>query len=128
MTLAFDHVHVVCDNVETVGSFLRDVIGARELRRNAAINNWEMVLGDVRIFVRQRRPDESLADASVRRAGVDHIGLAVADIVAEVERLTATGCSLVQAIARPRSDLATAFLMAPGGLLLELLQRGDQRP
>ena len=124
MTFGFDHVHVLCDDVEIVGTFLREAIGATELRRNQAILNWEFELGGVRIFVRQRRNDELLADSGVRRAGVDHIGLAVPDIDAALESLVARGCTVSEARKQVRADLATAFLMAPGGLLIELLQRG----
>ena len=124
MTFGFDHVHVLCDDVEIVGTFLREAIGATELRRNQAILNWEFELGGVRIFVRQRRNDELLADASVRRAGVDHIGLVVPDIDAALESLVERGCTVSEARKQVRADLATAFLMAPGGLLIELLQRG----
>ena len=124
MTFGFDHVHVLCDDVEIVGAFLRETIGATELRRNEAIRNWEFELGGVRIFVRQRREDEVLQDAHIRRAGADHIGLTVPEIDAAIGTLTAAGCAVTEAKRQVRADLVTAFLMAPGGLLVELLQRG----
>ena len=124
MSFTFDHVHVVCDDVEIVGTFLREAIGATEVRRNQAILNWEFELGGVRIFVRQRREGEVLADAGIRRAGLDHIGLTVPDIDVAIETLLAKGCTVTEARRQARADLATAFLLAPGGLLIEVLQRG----
>ncbi len=124
MKFVFDHVHVLCDDVATVGNFLREAIGATELRRNEAIRNWEFELSGVRIFVRQRRDDEPLADADIRRAGVDHLGLTVVDIDAAIAEFVAADCTVTEARKQVRADLATAFLMAPGGLLIELLQRG----
>jgi hypothetical protein len=121
---AFDHVHVLCDDVATVGTFLHEVIGATELRRNETIRNWELELDGVRIFVRQRRDDEPLAGVGIRRAGADHLGFTVLDIDAAIAELAAAGCTLAEARRQVRADLATAFLMAPGGLLIELLQRG----
>jgi hypothetical protein len=120
----FDHVHILCDDIAVVGGFLRDLIGATELRRNEAIRNWEFELDGVRIFVRQRRKDEALAEASIRRAGADHLGFTVLDINAALDELIAANCTVVETRKQVREDLATAFLMAPGGLLIELLQRG----
>jgi catechol 2,3-dioxygenase-like lactoylglutathione lyase family enzyme len=124
VSFSFDHVHVICADIEAVGPFIRDVIGATELRRNAAIMNWEFELDGVRIFVRQCRDDEPLADAGIRRAGVDHLGFAVPDLDAATDRLTAAGCTVVQPRKQVRAGLATAFLTGPGGLLIELLERG----
>jgi catechol 2,3-dioxygenase-like lactoylglutathione lyase family enzyme len=124
MTFTFDHVHVICDDVALVGGFLQTVIGAEELRRNDAIMNWEYRLSGTRIFVRQRRDDESIADGDIRRAGVDHLGFTVPDMDVALAQLGAAGCRIVQPKKELRADLVTAFLMAPGGLLIELLQRG----
>jgi catechol 2,3-dioxygenase-like lactoylglutathione lyase family enzyme len=121
---SFDHVHIVCAELEATGRFLSETIGATEIRRNEAIRNWEYELDGVRIFVRESRGDEPLADAVIRREGVDHLGFAVADIDAAIARLSGAGCFLTQPKTQVRADLATAFLMGPGGVLVELLQRG----
>jgi catechol 2,3-dioxygenase-like lactoylglutathione lyase family enzyme len=121
---SFDHVHVICAELEATGRFLSETIGATELRRNEAIRNWEFELDGVRIFVRESREDEPLADAVIRREGVDHLGFRVEDIDAAIDGLTAAGCVVTQPKVQVRANLATAFLMGPGGMLVELLQRG----
>ena len=123
MTLTFEHVHILCEDVAVVGKFLVETIGAEELRRNPANMNWEFQLGPVRIFARQRRTDEHLADESVRRRGLDHIGFTTDDIEQEMPRLIDAGCVVVTGTTLPRAGVTTAFVMAPGGLLIELLQR-----
>lgn len=121
----FDHVHVVCEDVEQVGAFLRDVIGAKELRKveTPEMRNWEYQLSDTRIFVRQKKENEVLSDGSIRRAGVDHLGFSVPDLDAAIKRLVEAGCVLNQGPTLLRKGLSIAFVSGPGGLLMEILQR-----
>jgi catechol 2,3-dioxygenase-like lactoylglutathione lyase family enzyme len=124
VTFSFDHVPVVCVELDATGRFLRETIGATEIRRNEAIRNWEFELDGVRIFVRECREVEPLSDAVIRREGVDHLGFAVADIDAAIATLSGAGCVVTQSRTQVRAGLVTAVLMGPGGMLVELLQRG----
>lgn len=121
----FDHIHLVCRDLAAVGTFLTDILGAEELRRTEteSLKNWEYSIDGVRVFVRQQRTGELLAEANIRREGVDHLGLRVAEIGSACKHLIAAGCILHEGPSLVRHNLKTAFLMAPGGLLLELLQR-----
>lgn len=123
-TFAFDHVHVVCDDIEILSTFLCDVIGAEEIARRGPYDNWAFSLQGVQIFVRQHRPDEELQPDTVQRAGLDHIGLRVSDVDRTVRELESKGCILTRGPEQILPDLRIAFLLVPGGLLIEVLRRG----
>jgi len=118
-----DHVHIVTDDLDGVGDFLRDIIGAAEVRRAGADDSGQYVLDGARILLRRRRDGEELADGSVRRAGLDHLGLRVDDFEAAMARLLEAGCVLQSGPNRVADGLVTGFFMGPGGLFLEVLQR-----
>lgn len=120
----FDHVHVVCEDINVLSAFLCDVIGAQEVSRGGPFDNWVFSLQGVKILVRQHRPDEELQPGSVRRAGLDHIGLRVEDVDEAVRELENKGCTLTRAPVQILPDLRIAFLLVPGGLLIEVLKRG----
>lgn len=123
-TFEFDHVHVVCDDIDALSAFLCDVIGAKEVSRGGPFDNWAFSLQGVQVFVRQHRPDEELQPDTVRRAGLDHIGLRVNDVDQTVRELEDKGCTLTRAPVQILPDLRIAFLLVPGGLLIEVLKRG----
>jgi catechol 2,3-dioxygenase-like lactoylglutathione lyase family enzyme len=119
----FDHLHIVCQDLPVLGAFLTDILGAKELRRAETLKNWEYSIDGIKVLVRQRQVDEPLGDGDIRREGIDHLGLRVPEIAAACQYLVEAGCVLREGPTRVRGNLSTAFLMAPGGLLIELLQR-----
>lgn len=123
-TFSFDHVHVICEDINVLSAFLCDVIGAEEVSRGEQFDNWVFSLQGVRILARQRRPKEELQPGEVRRAGLDHIGFQVDDVDKTVRALEGKGCTLTRAPVQILPDLRIAFLLAPGGLLIEVLKRG----
>lgn len=123
---AFDHVHILCRDRRAVGDALTQVLGARQLRLEETLTapNWEFELDGTRILVREQEEVEAAQPGAVRREGLDHLGLKVADIEEAVSRLVGAGFVLEKGPIRPRADLSVAFLSGPGGLLIEILQRG----
>ena len=118
---SLDHVHVVCEDLAVTGDFL-ELLGARLDRRNEQTLNWEYTLGAVRVFLRAYREQEARAGQGA--SPLDHLGFTVADIEAAAARLLAAGCTVRVPVKRVRPDLATGFFDGPGGLVVELLQRG----
>ena len=54
--------------------------------------------------------------------GLEHMGIAVEDMVSEIERLTGLGAQLLEGPVHVPNGPTIAFIKAPSGVRVELLQ------
>ena len=93
MEFKFDHVHLVCRDVDGMVDFFERIFGAERISYNPDFKGAPSAvirLGDMRIFVRGTRPGETpeaVAPDSVQ--GLDHFGIGVADVEKAAEWLKA---------------------------------------
>ena len=95
MEFKFDHVHLVCKDVNGMVDFFERVFDAKRISYSADFKGSPSAvikLGDMRIFVRGLRPGEkpdAVAPNSVQ--GLDHFGIGVPDVEEAAKWLKARG-------------------------------------
>ena len=127
MAYEFDHVHIkAADPGATADWYVRafDFTIVSD-----AVRPW----GDR--FVRCQTTDGAIVNISGSRTnekmgdsdasahwGIEHIGIKVDDMEAEIERLTRMGAHLLEGPIALAGGMRIAFIKAPGGVRVELLQ------
>lgn len=105
MQFKFDHVHLVCRDVDAMVSFFERIFGAERISYNPDFKGSPSAvvrLGDMRVFIRGIRPGETpeaVAPDSVQ--GLDHFGICVEDVEEAAKWLKARGA---QFSVEPRSS------------------------
>jgi lactoylglutathione lyase len=95
MEFKFDHVHLVCRDVDGMVEFFERIFDAKRISYSPDFKGSASAvirLGDMRIFVRGLRVDESpeaVAPDSVQ--GLDHFGIGVDDVEEAAKWLKARG-------------------------------------
>jgi catechol 2,3-dioxygenase-like lactoylglutathione lyase family enzyme len=128
--LSFDHVHLVARNPQATANWYVEKLGGtitRTLEVRGAPQIY-VALGGFIVIVRGERPAESAADKSGLNWGVDHFGMRVhGDFNAFCAELVEKGVtfSLPPTDFNPATRIA--FINAPDGVSIELLDRKDAR-
>ena len=101
------------------------MLGATELERvqNGPALRVILSLAGLRLFIEQVPPGTA-APPPPPFLGVEHIGLAVDDLDAVASELASKGVAFTMKPTVMRADLKIAFIQAPDGVRIELLQRG----
>lgn len=95
MDFKFDHVHLVCQDVDGMVDFFERIFDAERISYNPDFKGAASAvirLGSMRVFVRSLRPNETpeaVAPDSVQ--GLDHFGIGVDDVEKTAEWLKARG-------------------------------------
>jgi catechol 2,3-dioxygenase-like lactoylglutathione lyase family enzyme len=127
MAYEFDHVHLKsADPGETVEWYVK-AFGFKVI--SDSVRLW----GDR--FIRCETPDGVVVNISGARTdekmgpgdasahwGLEHFGIKVDDINAEIERLSGLGAKLMEGPVSVPGGPIIAFIKAPGGVRIELLQ------
>ena len=124
MAFRFHHVHIICQDLDRMITFFTKTLEADLIRRQkfGTADGASLDLEGVTVNLRVAREDEQMTgDASMKCFGFDHIGVAVGDIDATHQDLTAQGYSFFM----PPTDipgLRIAFFKGPEDLTIELVQ------
>jgi catechol 2,3-dioxygenase-like lactoylglutathione lyase family enzyme len=121
----FDHIHLRSPDPEAAARFYEDCFGAsiRDRVRNGDALRVIVDLGGVSLFIEQ--VPAGTPDAPVPpHQGIEHIGLQVSDMAEAVASLKSKGVRFTVEPKSPRPGLHIAFLAAPDGVTVEILQRG----
>ncbi|WP_198374578.1 VOC family protein [Neoroseomonas rubea] len=119
-TFTFDHIHLRSPDPEATAAFYERVFGV-ELRRSQ--QRIDFTLGGQAIFVSPiTEPMTGEAPFAPYR-GLEHIGLAVKDIDGVVSELKGKGVAFTMEPTTIRPGVRIAFLRAPEGVSIELLER-----
>ena len=127
MAYEFDHVHLKAVDPGAVADWYIRAFSFTIER------DWVRASGDrfVRcqttdgsiINISGARTDERMGDADASAHwGLEHFGIKVDDIDAEIERLSGLGAELMEGPLDQPGGLRIAFIKAPGGARIELLQ------
>jgi len=126
MDFDFDHVHLVSGDVDAMVDYFERVFGARRLSYDADVRGAPgafIGLGSIRVGIRGIRPGETMdAVAPVRVQGLDHFGVAVADVEKAAVWLKARGAEFS---VEPRKSVGTvgtsAFVRGPENIEIEIM-------
>ena len=127
MAYEFDHAHLKAPDPKAVADWyvrafgfkiISDAVrpyGDRFLRCESSDGTVVNISGS--------RTDEKMGDSDASAHwGLEHIGIKVEDMAAEIPRLTAMGAQLMEGPVDVAGGPIIAFIKAPGGVRVELLQ------
>ncbi|WP_336491005.1 VOC family protein [Methylobacterium nigriterrae] len=110
MSYRCDHIHLRSKDAVAAAAFYVETLGAREIRRDGSsvASRVTIDLGGLILFIEQA-PEGLGASPEPPRLGIEHIGLAVEDIEATMNRLLQTqhaGATLLRTHPGIRAGLA----------------------
>jgi len=129
MSFRFHHVHIICKDLEKMIGFFTEDTGAVLVKRKkfGTADGATLDLQGSTINLRVARADEKLeGDASRTVFGYNHIGLEVEDIEAAFKDLREQGYSFFMP-PTDIPDLRIAFFRGPEDIVIELVQKKDNR-
>jgi len=129
MSFRFHHVHIICKDLEKMIGFFTEDTGAVLVKRKkfGTADGATLDLQGTTINLRVARADEKLeGDASRTVFGYNHIGLEVEDIEVAFKGLRERGYSFFMP-PTDIPDLRIAFFRGPEDIVIELVQRKDNR-
>lgn len=127
MAYEFDHVHLKAPDPKATADWYVSAFGFEII--SDAVRPWgdrflrcETSDGAV-VNISSARTDEKMgeSDASAHY-GLEHMGIKVEDMAAEIPRLTSMGAQLMEGPVDVPGGPIIAFIKAPGGVRVELLQ------
>jgi catechol 2,3-dioxygenase-like lactoylglutathione lyase family enzyme len=129
VNLSFDHVHLVSKDPQATARWYVEKLGGaivRSLDVRGAPQVYVSLAGAL-VIVRGERPAESAADKPGLQWGVDHFGLRVrGDFDGFCAGLRAKGVAFSLEPVDFNPTTRIAFIKAPDGVSIELLNRKDQ--
>lgn len=126
MSWEHDHTHFKCSDYEKTVSFFQDNFGAREISR-VEVSGTAIVtlsIGGLVCNFSPKKPGETVDPRTEPlRYGVYHIAFKTRNLNAEVARMKARGVRFTQDVTQVNPSTRCAFVEAPDGISVELLQR-----
>ena len=119
-----DHVHLRSLDPEAAAKFYIDMFGAKFVSRMETATAFRVTvnLGGLPLFI-DRVPAGTHGPLAPPSLGVEHIGLVVADLDQAAAELMAKGVEFTLKPTSPRPGTKIAFLKAPDGAQVEILER-----
>lgn len=124
MTYRFNHLHLICRDLENMIAFFTDALGARLVERKqfGGADGAALDLNGTGINLRVAKKDETITgDASQARYGYDHIALEVEDIQKAMQELVPKGAEFLSDPV-DLGDMQVVFFKGPEKLTIELMQ------
>ena len=125
----WDHVHLRSPDPDQAANFYMETFSARLDSRVESGSSLRIALevGGGVIFI-DRVPATTAKGLQPPFVGIEHIALRVENIEDVVERLQHKGVRFWQELHSPKPGLKTAFVAAPDGVIIELVQRRSSQP
>jgi lactoylglutathione lyase len=124
-TFTYDHIHLRSPNPEATAAYYQRMFGAEVLRTpQDGKTRIDLKLGGVNIFIAPVAVGDGVnPPPTTPYQGLDHFGLRVSGIDAVVAELKAKGAVFTKEPTTVRPGVRVAFLRAPEGVSIELLDR-----
>jgi catechol 2,3-dioxygenase-like lactoylglutathione lyase family enzyme len=124
-TFTYDHIHLRSPNPEATAAYYQRMFGAEVLRTpQDGKTRIDLKLGGVNIFIAPVASGDGVnPPPTTPYQGLDHFGLRVSGIDAIVAELKAKGAVFTKEPTTVRPGVRVAFLRAPEGVSIELLDR-----
>jgi catechol 2,3-dioxygenase-like lactoylglutathione lyase family enzyme len=127
-TFTYDHIHLRSPNPEATAAYYQRMFGAEVLRTpQDGKTRIDLKLGGVNIFIAPVTAGDGVnPPPTTPYQGLDHFGLSVSGIDAVVAELKAKGAVFTREPTTVRPGVRVAFLRAPEGVSIELLDRNHK--
>ncbi len=125
MITGWDHVHVVCGDVETAVKFFVDHFKGEEVSRQE-LRGFPMVRVDVMgldVAFIGADPKSPMLQPGKGNRGLDHMGFKVQDLDKTLAELKGKGITLDIAPGVTAAGAKYAFINGPEGIRIELIER-----
>jgi len=124
-TYSYDHVHLRSRNPEETALWYERMFGAEVIRTmQGGKPRIDLKLGGTNIFIAPVASGDGVnPPPTTPYQGLDHFGLLVSGIDAVVAELKAKGAEFSREPTTVRPGVRVAFLRAPQGVSIELLDR-----
>ena len=121
----YDHIHLRSPNPEATAQYYERMFGAEVIRTmQQGKPRIDLKLGGANIFIAPAAPGEGVnPPPATPYQGLDHFGLTVSGIDAVVAELKGKGAEFTREPTTVRPGVRVAFLRAPEGVSIELLER-----
>ena len=122
----FEHIHLLTPNPNATAGWYEQMFGAQVIRSTPdGKPRIDIKLGGMDIFVLPVDPKDSNVGAPPKtpHQGLDHFGLRVDDLDTTMAELKLKGVEFTRGPITVRPGLRVAFLRAPEGVSIELLER-----
>ena len=121
----WDHIHLRTANPEATAQWYERMLGAEVIRSmQQGKPRIDLKLGGANIFIAQVTAGDGVnPPPATPYQGLDHFGLTVSGIDAVVAELKAKGVEFTREPTTVRPGVRVAFLRAPEGVSIELLDR-----
>ncbi|WP_038368585.1 VOC family protein [Bosea sp. UNC402CLCol] len=122
----WDHIHLRSEDPDAAADFYETHFGASQVSR---VENGDQLrvtidLVGLPIFI-DRAGDGALARPEGPVRGIDHLALTVNKLDEALAELTGKGVEVISGPTTVRPGLLIAFVRAPDGVRIELLERGE---
>jgi catechol 2,3-dioxygenase-like lactoylglutathione lyase family enzyme len=123
--VTWDHVHIRSKDPEATAQWYERMLGAEVVRTmQQGKPRIDLKLGGARVFIAQVTAGDGVNPPPVTPyQGLDHFGLSVSGIDAICADLKAKGVEFTREPTTVRPGVRVAFLRAPEGVSIELLDR-----
>jgi catechol 2,3-dioxygenase-like lactoylglutathione lyase family enzyme len=127
-TFTYDHIHLRSPNPEATAAYYQNMFGAEVLRTpQDGKTRIDLKVGGMNIFIAPVTAGDGVNPApTTPYQGLDHFGLSVSGIDAVVAELKAKGAVFTREPTTVRPGVRVAFLRAPEGVSIELLDRNHK--
>lgn len=129
-SVGFDHVHLVSRDPLAAASWYVDRLGGKIVKTVEMKGAPQVYIsfGDAMVLIRGERPDEEVAGKPGLEWGLDHFGLRVrGDFDGFCAALRQKGVAFSMEPTDINPSTRIAFIEAPDGVSIELLDRKDRR-
>jgi catechol 2,3-dioxygenase-like lactoylglutathione lyase family enzyme len=119
-----DHLHLRSTDPEGAARFYTEMLGAKRTGELMSGNALRVMLnlGGLNLFL-EEVPPGTPSTPKPPFLGIEHVGLAVTGFDAAVAELKAKGVVFVKEPSSPRPGVKIAFIQAPDGVQIEILER-----
>jgi lactoylglutathione lyase len=127
-TFTYDHIHLRSPNPEATAAYYQRMFGAEVLRTpQDGKTRIDLKVGGMNIFIAPVTTGDGVnPPPTTPYQGLDHFGLSVSGIDAVVAELKAKGAVFTREPTTVRPGVRVAFLRAPEGVSIELLDRNHK--
>jgi catechol 2,3-dioxygenase-like lactoylglutathione lyase family enzyme len=121
----YDHIHLRSPNPEVTAQWYERMLGAEVIRTmQQGAPRIDLKLGGANVFIAPVTAGDGVnPPPTTPYQGLDHFGLTVSGIDAVVAELKAKGVQFTREPTTVRPGVRVAFLRAPEGVSIELLER-----